>query len=63
MSDCMQCGKNLTFNEIGAYKKFVNRGSTQFLCKKCLAGKLGVTTERIDEKIEQFKQQGCTLFI
>lgn len=60
---CMQCGKSLTYNEVGAYKKFVNRGSRQFLCKVCLAGKLDVTVEDIDRKIEQFKAQGCTLFV
>ena len=27
MSACFQCGKELTYNEIGAYKKFVNRGA------------------------------------
>ena len=60
---CMQCGKSLTYNEVGAYKKFVNRGSRQFLCKACLAGKLDVTVEDIDRKIEQYKAQGCTLFV
>lgn len=59
----MECGKSLSYNEIGAYKKFVNRGSTRFLCKECLAGKLGVTAEDIDRKIEQFRAQGCTLFV
>ena len=63
MTGCGNCGKALTFNEIGAYKKFVNRGSRSFLCKTCLAAKLGVTEELIDEKIEQFKAQGCTLFV
>ena len=29
----------------------------------CLAEHLGVTPERIDEKIELFKRQGCTLFV
>ena len=28
-----------------------------------LAEHLGVTPELIDEKIEQFKRQGCTLFV
>lgn len=60
---CMQCGRQLTFNEIGAHKKFINRGSKQFLCKKCLAEKLDVTVEDIDREIEQFKLQGCTLFV
>ncbi len=63
MDGCMICGKPLSYNEIGAHKKFINRGSKAFLCKACLAAKLGVTTEEIDRKIEQFKAQGCTLFV
>ena len=59
----MQCGSALTYNEVGAYKKFDNRGSRRFLCKACLAAKLDVTVEDIDRKIEQFKMQGCTLFV
>lgn len=63
MANCYQCGKELTQNEIGAHKKLVNRGAEEFLCKHCLAEKFRVTPELIDEKIRQFKQQGCTLFI
>lgn len=63
MSGCMCCGKELSYNEIGAHRKFINRGSTQFLCRNCLAQKLDVTPEMIDLKIEQFKNQGCTLFV
>ena len=63
MSVCMQCGRALTFNEIGAHKKFINRGSTSFFCKTCLAKWLDVPEEQIGKKIEQFKRQGCTLFV
>ncbi len=63
MEKCLQCGSELTYNEIGAYKKLVNRGSRRFLCKSCLAAKLDVTTDDIDRMIEQFKRQGCTLFV
>lgn len=63
MSACFQCKKVLSYNEIGAYKKFVNRNSREFLCKQCLAEKLGISVQDIDEKIEQFKKQGCTLFV
>lgn len=47
----------------GAYRKFVNRGSTSFLCKSCLAEKFGIKERVLDEKIEHFRKQGCTLFI
>lgn len=60
---CMKCKKVLTHNEIGAYKRFINRGSTSFLCRECLAERLGVSPTLIDGKIEHFKRQGCTLFI
>lgn len=63
MSVCVKCGKTLTYNEIGAYRKFVNRGGKDFLCKECLAKRLGISLERIDQKIEEFKLQGCTLFV
>ncbi len=63
MSACVKCGKALTFNEIGAYRKFVNRGGTDFLCMECLSERLSVPTELIERKIEEFKLQGCTLFV
>ena len=63
MTCCIRCGKQLNSVDIGAYKKFINRGSTEFMCKGCLANELNVTEELIDKKIEHFKKQGCTLFL
>ena len=63
MPGCIKCSRGLTGNEIGAHKKFVNRGSKEFFCRDCLAAYLDVPPELIDQKIEQFKQQGCTLFV
>ena len=33
-----------------------------FYCMDCLADYLGTTTEALWEKIEEFKDEGCTLF-
>lgn len=63
MAVCMQCGRALTHNEIGAHRKLINRGATEFYCLSCLAAYLGVTQGQIEEKIRQFKRQGCTLFV
>ena len=63
MSCCIRCGKELNSIDIGAHKKFINRGSTEFMCKSCLADELNVSEELIDKKIEHFKKQGCTLFL
>ena len=60
---CIRCGKELNNIDIGAYKKFINRGSTEFMCKSCLANELNVPEEHIDKKIEHFKKQGCLLFL
>jgi hypothetical protein len=62
MSLCKQCQKNLTNDEIGVYKKLVNRGATEYLCKQCLADFFHCEIRLIDEKIVQFKQMGCALF-
>lgn len=62
MSRCMRCGKELTRDEIGAYKKLIYRGSKEFLCLKCLASRLQVSEDLLREKIEQFRAQGCVLF-
>ena len=62
MGRCIHCGKELSSIDIGATKKFINRGSTEFMCKSCLAKDLKVPEELIDKKIEHFKKQGCALF-
>lgn len=63
MAGCIQCGKSLTYNEIGATKKFLNRGSREFLCFRCLGDKLNLAQEDMERKIEEFKLQGCSLFL
>ena len=61
--ECIHCGKKLNHIDIGAHKKFINRGSTEFMCKSCLAKEFNVSESLIDEKIEHFKKQGCVLFL
>ncbi len=60
---CVCCGNKLEYNDIGAHKKFINRGSKEFMCIKCLAKEFGVSEKLINDKIEYFKNIGCTLFI
>lgn len=60
---CYVCGKeNLNKNEIGITKKLLGRTSKYFYCIDCLAEYLEVDTEFLLAKIEEFKEQGCTLF-
>ena len=59
---CRRCGAPLTRDEIGLTKKLINRGCTEFLCYPCLAERFDVTVDLLRDKVEQFREMGCTLF-
>lgn len=57
------CGKTpLTKYEIGLTKKIIDKKAGHFFCLPCLAEYLEVTEEELLVKIEEFKEEGCTLF-
>ena len=60
---CDKCGKELTINEIGLTKKLISRKALEFLCMDCLSSYLGTTKDILEDKIEQFKEEGCDLFV
>lgn len=63
-ANCVSCGKEaLSKNEIGINQKLLGEQITTFYCLDCLANYLGVSTEEILDKIEEFKEQGCKLFV
>ncbi len=62
MADCVRCGRTLTSDEIGLSKKLTGRATTKYYCITCLAADFGVTEQRLREKIEEFRAEGCTLF-
>lgn len=60
---CYVCNKHpLEKNEIGLVKKLIGKKSDKFYCLSCLAESLEVTEEELMDKIEEFKEEGCTLF-
>ena len=59
---CRGCGREVTLDEIGATKKLVNRGTTDYYCLDCLAEYFDVSREDMGKKIIYFKKMGCTLF-
>ncbi len=63
MSRCVKCGRELVNDDIGLTKKLINRGSTEFYCMDCLAEMFNCSTGLLEKKIEQFRKQGCSLFI
>lgn len=63
MTQCKNCGRELNSDDIGLTKKLINRGAEEFFCIDCLAEKFGCTTQLLEKKIEQFKKNGCSLFV
>lgn len=61
--NCDKCGQELTKDEIALMKKLISRNAVEFLCLGCLAQYIGTTIEELKDKIEQFKEEGCGLFV
>lgn len=62
--ECLACRKSpLDKNTIGINKKMFGNQVKTFYCMDCLADYLGCSVEDLLEKIEEFKEEGCTLFI
>jgi hypothetical protein len=60
---CVICGSELTHNIIGLNKKLIGRDTVNHYCAICLADYLDTTPEHLEELIEEFKVQGCALFV
>lgn len=61
--DCFICGKeNLSRNEVGLNKKLIARNIIKFHCINCLADYFEISIEVLEERIQEFKESGCTLF-
>ena len=50
MDFCMQCGRELTGDEIGLHKRIINRGDTSYWCIGCLAKRFGCEESLLREK-------------
>lgn len=63
MVDCIACGKAITGKDtIGINKKMLGENIRDYYCLDCLADYLECTTDELLDKIEEFKEEGCTLF-
>lgn len=60
---CIACGKEIAEKDtIGINKKLLGKKVKNMYCMPCLADYLGATVEDLYDKIEEFKEEGCTLF-
>ncbi len=63
MITCCECGKTLVKDEIALCKKLLGTDNEEFYCLECLSEYLECTKEDLEIKIQEFKEQGCTLFL
>lgn len=63
MELCNTCKKIVIKDDVALCKKLLGKKTKQFLCRECLASFLNTDVETLTEKIEQYKEEGCTLFI
>ena len=64
LSPCISCGKkDLSKDEVGINLKLIGENTQNFYCLDCLASVLDVSVQDILDKIEEFKEEGCTLFL
>ncbi len=60
---CCECGKALTKDETALCKKLFGIDTKDFYCLDCLAEYLECSKVDLEIKIQEFKEQGCTLFL
>lgn len=62
--NCIACGKSdLDKDTIGINKKLLGEKVSNFYCMDCLADYLECDVQDILDKIEEFKEEGCKLFL
>ena len=61
--ECCECGRVLVKDEIALCKKLLGIDTDVYYCIDCLAAYLECTKQDLEIKIQEFKEQGCTLFL
>jgi hypothetical protein len=60
---CADCGVTVSKDNVALSKKMLGRTITRFHCLNCLAVILDCDAEDLAIKIQEFKEQGCALFL
>lgn len=60
---CSDCGKALKKDEIALSQKLIDVDTEEYYCLSCMANNFGCSVDDLKIKIEEFKEQGCTLFL
>ena len=60
---CNTCGNSLCKDEIALNKKLIDIHVKELMCLDCMSQHFGCEVEDLQIKIDEFKEQGCTLFV
>ena len=60
---CIDCGKTITKDEVALSRKLIDSDTEELYCLSCMSENFGCTVEDLKIKIQEFKEQGCTLFL
>lgn len=63
MQLCNTCKTKVSKEDVALCKKLLGKKTRQFFCRKHLAELLDTDVESLTKKVEQFKEEGCTLFL
>ncbi len=60
---CVKCGGTVTADDIGLFRKLVDRTADGgFMCIDCMAEKFGCRREKLEEKVREYRKNGCLMF-
>lgn len=60
---CNECNGEVGKLEVALNKKLISPQLKEFSCLECLSLSLGCEVEDLEIKIEEYKEQGCTMFL
>ena len=60
--ECSLCGRELKKDWIALHRKLLDVDAKEFYCISCLADTFSCEVEDLEVKVEEFKEEGCTLF-
>jgi len=60
---CTDCSATLEKDEIALVKKLFGKDISTFYCLNCTASIIDCEISDLKDKIQEFKEQGCALFL
>lgn len=60
---CCDCGKILSKDEVALNKKLISIDVTSFQCLSCMSIDMECEADDLQVKIDEFREQGCSLFL